>query len=464
MALVRANARNGLAVMVAGMVADDLRSGGHIVRSIGKKAHFPSGKTGPQLRADFRRGKSGITPPSSGKRHKGHNIKIADLLSGGHGVKKSNVRANPTKSRNSGTSIGSFKRSTKKVKRKPSMGINLHYRSGGTTSSNTSQFMGHASSPMEQMMSQAWLAVVKKLMVLAEFDVGDPNVPLNAALNDKLFVTLQAYEGQGVIGFTYAFTGPADTMNTLVAWLMAVARPWNLETSSTSDQVAFQGIRYEPLSLATGATTVNPPSYLPLRFLHVTLGGSSLMKVQNRSVGDATNNNANAVDAEPLRVVEYEGKGTGMIYIQPSPGGTTPSFVANSGIGGFIFAKPAAPNVGAPSELPAAQCFDKVSRTSTTKIFPGDIKTSFLKLSFRGTFNDLFTRTHPHGNGTSNNVRKPFGEFRIMGFEKQIKYLDVSDIPITTVWQLDVNIYATVNIKRAYQSTSSFVAQYGQTY
>ena len=225
MSLVRANARNGLAVMVAGMVADDLRSGGHIVRSIGKKAHFPSGKTGPQLRADFRRGKSGITPPSSGKRHKGHNIKIADLLSGGHGVKKSNLRANSVKSRNSGTSIGSFKRSTKKVKRKPSMGINLHYRSGGTTSSNTSQFIGHASSPMEQMMSQAWLAVVKKLMVLAEFDVGDPNVPLNAALNDKLFVTLQAYEGQGVIGFTYAFTGPNDTMNTLVTWLMAVARP-----------------------------------------------------------------------------------------------------------------------------------------------------------------------------------------------------------------------------------------------
>lgn len=395
-----------------------------------------------------KRARAPSTPPVTAKKAKTHTMSIASMMAKPRG----GVKGFPGVTKvNKG----------KAFKKKSALGVSLHFREGGTTTSNTDQFLGHASAPVVLVFSQAWLSIVKRLLIKAEFPVSGPDIATGFIAGDAIVLYYSLSDGAAQVSTVYSPT-TTDTMNSVTAWLNNSSRPWNAQTDGLSNQVTFIGIRYAPVVLPAAGLIPSAAAYVPLRFATLTMHGSSYLKYQNRTIDKAGDVEADDIDNEPLRLRIYEGKGTGMVSINVG-NAPLPQYTSNT-FSGIIFAKPASTTTGAIQELPDAEVFDKVTRTSTDMMGPGEIKTSRLTFKYNGTWNKLFQSMNPNGRLGAQQAKGIIlskGEFRIMGMEKMIKYTDVTDQPISTVYQMDYNLFSEVHERRSYQSTANFTTSYG---
>lgn len=354
--------------------------------------------------------------------------------------------------------------STHKLKRKTKQrvlskrGILFKQKVGGTTNSANTTFLGHATAPFQVLLDNMYLALAKELMLQAKADVGECIAPLFFTPFDIITVIYQEREGAPASTETMTL-GATDSVKTIADWMGSASRPWGDEASSVVDQIIWHSIRYIPLMTGDLQNLLYCPAHLSLKMARVSFSGSSTMKMQNRTVNDAEDNEADDVDNVPLYCVTYEGPGTGVTYIKPPVAGSpAPAFVANADTG--VIGTEDGTVATCPSFLPDPTQFNKVTKTAKFDYEPGQIRVSKLTWNRSVGWNAAQQLLHPHGAGVSFTVMKPLGRYRMFGFEKKIHFAEV-DTNIESVYEVEYDLAVGMKFGRTYQSTTVFKTQYG---
>lgn len=340
-------------------------------------------------------------------------------------------------------------------------GLMFEKKTGGTTDTQEELFLGHSTCPLRIVVNHMWRTLVKQIITRAQGDVVDTDTALDDVLSvgDRLFVFFQYSEGQPLTA-EVLFLTPADTVNSIALWFGAPARPWS-GTDAQVNQMIFYAIKYQP---APGATLIATPVFLHMKMARVSWDASSLLKFQNRTVDVAaageTENQITDVDSIPLYAQIYEGKGTGATYIDRPPiAGAVPVFCAN-GDTGLIGAAPGV-SYNAPTFLPDPAQFEKVSKSGSTDMLPGQIRSSFLKFKGSMLFSDFFLATHPNGAAVTNKFRSKLGSFRFFGVQKKIHFA-TSDTNMKSVYELDYKLSMNMSFGRKNVSTTVYQELFDQ--
>lgn len=333
-------------------------------------------------------------------------------------------------------------------------GVDYSLEVGGSTTATDCMYIGHSSAPIERVIENGLRAVFKDMMLKAQFDVSDITAPIGLTVLDTIQVLYQDREG-GALQTVAKAAVVADTILSLTAWFIDSTRPWSNENNSTSDQYVFHSIA---LLLGDTASTIASPVLLMMKHCRLKYDSKSALKMQNRTVSNTANNEADDVDNVPLSGRSYEGKGTGTLYIRkPTAAGAQPTFVASAQTG-MILLKPGA-SYNAPLEPPLPGNFEKVTREGKVQLNPGEIKTSKLSWSGGMSFNDMWQITHPHGAGTTTIVRRKIGTFRFFAIEKMIHFTSgVAELGIQTVYEHQYDMGCVASYSRSVQSVKYFQA------
>lgn len=339
------------------------------------------------------------------------------------------------------------KKNTKRA-RTSKRGIVFTKETGGTTSSNDAVSLGHVTSPITLMIQCAWRALFKHLFLEAGLDVKDMDESLDLKVNDQVVIYYSATTGGPILNESFLVASITSSIETFVAWVMTPSLSWNINGSA--DQTQFQAIRFIPtnaLGTISHAVTV---SMMQSKLHFIT---KSAMKMQNRTVDVAADNEADDVNNVPLYGTSYEGSGTGTVYVAKKTGSGTQQCFYGHATRGTILSETI-------NEPPEPGTFDKVTRTGKVKIEPGEIKTSVLNHSCSYFWNDFWSAVFPTITDSSVTLRKSIGKFRLFIIEKMIHYA-AADTAIQTAYECNVDIMVNLSFSRSFQSVRKFESERG---
>jgi len=291
--------------------------------------------------------------------------RVASRIVGGRRARPKRTR--PTRPARSG---GFFK--TKKFKSNPETisGINYTGEFGGSAANANMVVIGHTTAPTTIIYKQMWIAVLKRLFKLADFDILETDTPM--PFGGKIITTFKTHVDAGLGFDTFVFGSLTNTLKQIADYYADSARAWNQNFATRSNALEMFDMTWSPLrDPLVDAYLYVKTARVRLDEMVVKIGSKSTLKIQNRSTHVADAHNADTVDQVPLYGKSYEGKGTGAVWINQEH--STAHFVA-SGADGVIRPNPPAQMKEPPKPIE----FKGTQKLGKARIDPGIIKTSAL--------------------------------------------------------------------------------------
>jgi len=286
-------------------------------------------------------------------------------------------------------------------------GVQTCTEQGNVVTAPQAQYIGHATCPANIVKKALWRAIIKRLFTMAK------------KLNPKWDAQPQFIDITDTIQVLYKdSTDPAAPL-TAVGVLVgtktqeAIALEYATAFESASPLLIFDYIAYKPRNDTPGAV------YMNLQCCQVHISSLSQLKMQNRTVTVAADNEADDVNNVPLVGKSYEGKGTGTKFLTGQDG-TTP-FVADNYYGVIVKGS----NSNQLNEPPNARLFENVISSGKAHFEPGEIQTSTLKYEAEMTlqnfvqlaYDSILDGAMPTGRRYK---FKKLGLYRFFGLEKMI--------------------------------------------
>jgi len=318
---------------------------------------------------------------------------------------------------------GGFVKTTKRVTRPGKKSIDSGYEMscefGGTGTDTEVGVLGHITAPVYLVRRCLWGAILKKLLELAGLNIvrAGESIP-NLENYDKFTVVFQKSEGVAVDSETYTVSG-TPALTDLVDWCNSDARAWNDESANWTTGLKFAEIRFSPYQDNTAPEmTSSRKAYMSLKYLRFNMAVKSALKMQNRTVVTAGDDEAD-VNNQPLYGKGFSGKGTGAEFNDYYPG----SFKGDKDFGLITGGDVSNAQL---EDIANPRHFKYVKRTGKLRVEPGEIKTSVLTDKFAGDFNAFYRQlinnagvysTGPPVVGSKYKTWK-VGKFRFFMYEK----------------------------------------------
>lgn len=396
-------------------------------------------------------------------------------------VGKSRLKPTMYATRNSGTqtmrrryrrnttarSAGFFRKgkSVKKIRRTrvakvSNGGVELTAEYGGTYSNTNCQFIGHITHPVANVLRMAWAAIVKELLFKAGWTLASWDEPLNLLEDTQIIVTYKI--GSNFVpaqAKPFQATGAFISFNDLVSYFAlptgnnpgsGTTCPWADPSNESRD---WQFTRIQFLTTTTNIDTIFHPAFLDLNECMISTYTKSTLKMQNRSVTVALDNEADDVNNVPVHGKSYSGSGTGAFYSYIP--GTTASFYGASGTGVID-------TVGVSSngteEPPQPWHFNKIKNCAKVKLDPGELKTSTLIHKQNINFSRLFNMINPWSTTFSKPIRQ-LGKYRFFAWEK---ILDCqASIPVSISFEHNISYaYKAMCYRRRFTTEKTEINNY----
>lgn len=351
--------------------------------------------------------------------------------------RKKYVRKNITYSR----SAGKLKTKTR-VRRSKNLqyqmlqkGTQMNFERAGQVIGKECVYIGHSSFPIQSVRRQVWRAIIKRLMVNLGSTFTDFNQPLASTSGDNIVVTyITDPSSNAELNFSIAANG--STYDSA-----ALAFDTHFAGIVGAQQIILRSLSYSPV-----ATSINSYHRLDLMNSVMEIETKSALKVQNRSVTQADDEDANDVDNCPLYGKGYFGKGNGTDYLGPYQDTTPVPFYGDQRFGQIVKVlpdfNPLNPLVSLQGlqEPPDPTAFNLSKKYSKIKLDPGQIKTSVLRDRLTWKLNNLFMYLYIN-NGSAGTRPKTgkIGKFRFFGLEKMIDAV-ASSPRITVAFEIDLKI------------------------
>lgn len=325
----------------------------------------------------------------------------------------------------------SFKKQRNSMERYLNTGVVRNMEQGDVLqSTNQVNYLAHSTCPKIQTLNSCLGGLLKHLFKKAGIKIKNWSEPILEGANIPARIEIKYKEADGSVVSTQAFTIPV---------------------TKTLDQIVF-----DMSGWIIGFTGVNFPSiFLSMQYYHDigTIGSSRLiaydidltstvfhihakshMKIQNRTVNTAANDQSDDIDNVPVYGRHFLVRGNGTVYRDYDTPATAsfPQLRTDATYGVLNYTTPN-PNTGSTllNEVPLKNQLTGCMSYGPAHLDPGQVKTSKLSFTKRISFNKfilLFKAKATGGatGGINNNTPFYFGLTRIFGFEKMINAVAIS--------------------------------------
>lgn len=353
-----------------------------------------------------------------------------------------------------GQLAGKIRKPFKRVKRAPkykmSQGVEIINEWGKVVDDENCQYIGHITHPQQTVIKTMWCAIAKKLMLKAGSQFSNLTQPLNIEDGDILSVlyTQDVTNTSIQQNFTLVST---DNILTLGANLAG----GNYYSSglATQQDVHFKAVTFFPRTVGEGTYRTLSQASIQLDQAYMSLDVKSSLKMQNRTVTTAADNEADDVDNCPLYGKVYAGPGTGA---QLNSNTSTTKFLWGNFETGLI--QTGADDDNDLQEPPPPFQFNEVKKYDKISVSPGEIKTSVLSYKKTMLFNSLNSMLVRYQTGITS-VKRKIGKFRIYALEKVLDSQEGLP-PITVALEHNYVLNAMLVERHNYRTAPQFTKVY----
>jgi len=324
---------------------------------------------------------------------------------------------------------------TRRKSRKPKgwqagRGVTATVESGGVLGAQDCVHIGHITGPKNRLIILAWESIIKLLMM-----------KMNVRIRDFLAGVSEVGVSVGDVfqfNFKINSTTAADTFvtSTVVSgwnWIDVITPFYNMFTAAPSYIDIMPGsLNYIPV-----AASSLPRASLGLENLMLHYNIKSSLKVQNRSINSAGNDQEDDVDNVPLYGKSIGGSGTGTQARFPNS--TSPANI----VGGIDTAVISNVSLDDDMKEPLSGYFWPKSQTEgKIHLDPGNIKTSVLTTKRNISLKMLY-KIFDNPSSGSFALIAPFGKFRFFQLEKMIDTGTAINLLVAYEVNNNYNCYAT---------------------
>lgn len=299
-------------------------------------------------------------------------------------------------------------RNKRKVRKVMNNAFQVSVERSFTQTPSVAGIVGHATGSRSTYLRAVFGAMLRRLFVRAGISCAIPSQNLfpmkigtvitctftyGSTSNDGWSVSIGSVPitfTQVLDAFVSAFTGKYDALSATIA-------PGNIR---------LRNLTIEGTAVAGGVSTVS----LDISDAKVSLWCTSRLKMQNRSVNTAGDDDADDVDNVPINCVAYSGYGTGCDskydYLNVN--------LCCDGNAVMSLSDPV--NLG---DAPIPQTFRGVRKSGFFRVQPGNIQTDVIKFKKMFTLDSIIRMLAiPRGDS---NIRVPIGKFTFIHLEKTLE-------------------------------------------
>lgn len=350
-------------------------------------------------------------------------------------------------------SAGKFKLS-KRSKKDPTKewlkkGTCCVYQTGGvSTVSQTSSYIGHSTGSPIILVTEFWRCLVKMAFIQMGGVVTDPGTASFLAVADQLNITCVT-ENDAAVQIFDLITAASQSINTLAANAQSLMETSYSESFRiiTVDFVPTTGSKYRAIHWDT-------------TFMSIHFWISSHLKLQNRTIGHATQTNvdeqnAEEVDNVPLYGKSYGGSGNNFTVSKRSPNYATTLFTTRQA-NGLVYIDGTVDNeFKDPIQSGVTNC----RLVGKAKLDPGEIKTSSIEDMFKISQTKFWEAVGIGAASSSVNPTCSLGKYHVFGFERMIDTLATSPT-LNIGFENDFKIYCTISSWTDTRTMSQYVKSY----
>jgi len=290
-------------------------------------------------------------------------------------------------------------------------------------------YIGHHSTPIDPFFRYTVYTIMKKLLNKKGIDLSDLNMLQGEQLKAGDTITFRYIQRPGL--------GPI-TITTNIAVGDTYLQLFDSMVNSLYSEMNNGLLGYSSKILDINYNTTDDRVILVLVDASVSILTKSALKMQNRSVAVAADNEADDVNNVPLIGKIYGGSGNALIFRSTWE---NPVIVGNDTTGQMVRA---AGTVDQLKEPPQGYSFHNCNTVGKVRLQPGDIKTSVL--TYKKTFKldtafGIFSLNYCYASDT--NAVAKIGSFRVFGLEQVIaKTIDESGVNVK--WEIDFHQWIDV--------------------
>lgn len=326
-------------------------------------------------------------------------------------------------------SSGFFKKGTRAYARNrayyATYGVTKTLEYSGVTSAQNCIFVGHITSPTNQIATVVAGAILKKFLLMlgkmpSDYVGSIFNMPATATIK---LIWKKGYEGNPeVFETTTLTTGPA-VFNVVASAIETVML-------NNGDQTNLVSLQYEE----AGGTCAR---IMHLKNAKIAFESKSSFKLQNRTTNPSGSISTEVVDETPLYGKSYEGSGSGTTFIAPV--GIQGEIIGDRIYG--VIDRTDGPINGL-QEPPVGAVFAQVKKMGKAHLDPGVVKTSVLTYGKTMYVNTLIRLLSFQSSAAQ--PLKPYntiGRFKFFAIEKMIN--TGTDLPsVVTAWEHNLQLNA----------------------
>lgn len=323
-----------------------------------------------------------------------------------------------------GSTFKTFKKTKQlKTRKFDVLGATNKVEVAGSKASNECIYLGHCTLPQKYFWKTFFTAILKKLFA----QVGNLPHQLEEALpyvigTDVVTLFYKNDPNAAATAITYTFTAASNKLE-FMADLFAGAFSGAIGTNTQLQEIRFvptdgSKLKFQRLNLMSAKMAVK---------------ATSVMKIQNVSLGLGGSTDAENVGSMALSGRYYKGYGTGTQYIADQQ--VSQNFYADEL--GLINPNTAA--VKDLSEPPPGYVFTSVKTEGGISMDPGEIKTSVLKENFTIGLNTVVRRMLVNPDSLTPVLKG--GSFAFLAFEKSVDDLAGGEQGVKVQYDVQCNIH-----------------------
>lgn len=316
-------------------------------------------------------------------------------------------------------------------------------------------YLAHSTMPAQQVMYACIGALLKKLFNEAKHRVKNENevLFLNQYFDSQVTIGYKVKDGDSVQEQNFAVSATTGTLNTVTgavySWLNGLSESANLPN---------QFLYLRLFEKRTGVfTELMLFAELDLTTVKFDVYSRSHLKIQNRTINSAENDQADDVDNVPINGKYFEFATNGTIYRDyAAPGSSGTANITTSPFYGLLPTTIGSDtDTGMYKELPDRTQFVGCKLVGKSHLDPGEIKTSTmtdeLKISLQQLITKVFARKPSTGAGRF--AQFWLGKTRLFGWEKMVNAVAMSATnQFNIAFEHQYEIGAIAMAKRSYHT------------
>lgn len=332
------------------------------------------------------------------------------------------------------------RRAVRRTSRSINYGYQVSAERGGSVTPTLSGLVAHATSPRVMVQRAMFGSLLRLLFRKANVQCNPPNSAVYPLLTGTVVEFDFVYGASTGDGFSVTITAGA----TLTQIVDACISAFNAKYDALAANVVPGNVRFRTMILRAGTGAPSTPAsgsvFVDLNNANLAFWCTSRLKLQNRSITTAGENESDDVDNVPVNCVVYEGYGTGTDgrynYGQPNP----VAIATDTSTGLLTVSNPE--NM---LDAPLPVMFPGAKRSGFFRIQPGGIKTHVLR--YRKTVSlESLCRMILIPRGDSQFIIK-LGKFGMVHFEKTMESNQSSPVAMNIAFesQLFMSVKAFAN-------------------